>query len=128
MTHDTWSSNDAGKNGNKQYLQLVISASYDLLDKSRQEIIDLCLKELRQALPAVREAQLVKATVIKEMAATFSPEPGCDLPCACYIRRKPGHSFPRRTPLPVNGGRRGQWLVLQPQAECRNTDRCSDRA
>ena len=61
-----------------QYLQLVISASYDLLSKSRQEIIDLCLAEVRQALPAAREAQLLKATVIKEAAATFSPEPGVD--------------------------------------------------
>jgi zeta-carotene desaturase len=61
-----------------QYLQLVISASYDLLKKSREEIIDLCLKEIRQALPAAREAQLVKATVIKEAGATFSPEPGVD--------------------------------------------------
>jgi squalene-associated FAD-dependent desaturase len=62
----------------KQYLQLVISASYDLLPKPRQEIIDLCLKEVRQALPAAREANLVKATVIKEAAATFSPQPGVD--------------------------------------------------
>ena len=61
-----------------QYLQLVISASYDLLKKSREEIIELCLKEIRQALPAAREAQLVKATVIKEATATFSPEPGVD--------------------------------------------------
>ena len=61
-----------------QYLQLVISASYGLLKKSREEIIELCLKEVRQALPAAREAQLVKATVIKEAAATFSPEPGVD--------------------------------------------------
>src|SRR5882724_11840413 len=61
-----------------QYLQLVISASYELLRKSREEIIDGCLKEVRQALPAAREAQLVKATVIKEAAATFSPEPGVD--------------------------------------------------
>ena len=61
-----------------QYLQLVISASYDLLTKPRQEIIDLCLKEVRQALPAARQANLVKATVIKEAAATFSPEPGVD--------------------------------------------------
>ena len=75
----------AGSNGaspqkfaNGQYLQLVISASYDLLQKSRQEIIDLCLKEVRQALPAARQANLIKATVIKEAAATFSPEPGVD--------------------------------------------------
>jgi len=61
-----------------QYLQLVISASYDLLQKPRQEIIDLCLGEVCQALPAARGAELLKATVIKEAAATFSPEPGVD--------------------------------------------------
>jgi squalene-associated FAD-dependent desaturase len=64
--------------GARQYLQLVISASYDLLPKSRQEIIDLCLAEIRQALPKARQAELLKATVIKEAAATFSPEPGVD--------------------------------------------------
>jgi squalene-associated FAD-dependent desaturase len=72
-----------GKNGSGkekgQYLQLVISASYELLQKPRQEIIDLCLAEVRQALPAAREAKLLKATVIKEAAATFSPQPGVDL-------------------------------------------------
>jgi zeta-carotene desaturase len=74
----------AGTNGAKpaegagQYLQLVISASYELLQKPRQEIIDICLKEVRHALPAARESNLVKATVIKEAAATFSPEPGVD--------------------------------------------------
>jgi zeta-carotene desaturase len=68
----------ASKEKSGQYLQLVISASYDLLRKSREEIIDLCLSEVRQALPAAREAQLLKATVIKEAAATFSPEPGVD--------------------------------------------------
>jgi zeta-carotene desaturase len=67
------------KNSEKgQYLQLVVSASYNLLPKPRQEIIDLCLKEVRQALPASRDANLIKATVIKEAAATFSPEPGVD--------------------------------------------------
>jgi squalene-associated FAD-dependent desaturase len=73
------SSNGTGKEvQNGQYLQLVISASYHLLQKPRQEIIDLCLREVRQALPAAREAQLTKATVIKEVAATFSPEPAVD--------------------------------------------------
>jgi squalene-associated FAD-dependent desaturase len=61
-----------------QYLQLVISASHALVRKSREEIVELCLKEVRQAMPAAREAQLLKATVIKEAAATFSPEPGVD--------------------------------------------------
>jgi squalene-associated FAD-dependent desaturase len=61
-----------------QYLQLVISASYGLLERSRQEIIDLCLGELGEVLPQSREARLVKATVVKETAATFSPAPGVD--------------------------------------------------
>jgi squalene-associated FAD-dependent desaturase len=69
--------NGASKN-QEQYLQMVISASYDLLKKSRQEIIDLCLREVRQALPRAQAAQLMKATVIKETAATFSPRPGVD--------------------------------------------------
>ena len=73
-----------------QYLQLVISASYDLLRKSREEIIDLCLKEVRQALPAAREARLVKATVIKEATATFSPEPGVDQWRPAQETRTPG--------------------------------------
>ncbi len=68
-----------GTKENSQYLQLVISASYDLLPKSRQEIIDLCLKEVKQVLPIARAANLLKATVIKETAATFSPQPGVDL-------------------------------------------------
>ena len=61
-----------------QYLQLVISASYDLVQKSRQEIIDLCRRDLADVLPATRHAQLRKATVIKEINATFSPAPGVD--------------------------------------------------
>jgi squalene-associated FAD-dependent desaturase len=61
-----------------QYLQLVISASYALVPKSRQEIIDLCLRELGEVLPRTREARLVKGTVVKEVNATFSPEPGVD--------------------------------------------------
>jgi squalene-associated FAD-dependent desaturase len=69
---------DAAVAGAKQYLQLVISASHDLLQKPRQEIIDVCLAEVRHALPAAREAKLVKATVIKEAMAVFSPLPGID--------------------------------------------------
>jgi squalene-associated FAD-dependent desaturase len=88
-THTQWIFNKSALYGSRngsspsaatgQYLQLVISASYDLLQKSRQEIIDLCLAEVRQALPEARDAQLIKATVIKEAAATFSPHPGVDL-------------------------------------------------
>jgi squalene-associated FAD-dependent desaturase len=69
--------NGGSENGG-QYLQLVISASYDLASRSRQDIIALCLQELRHVLPKTREAKLIKGTVIKEMSATFSPAPGSD--------------------------------------------------
>jgi len=64
--------------GRGQYLQLVISASHGLVQRSRQDIIELCRRELADILPATREATLEKATVIKEVNATFSPEPGVD--------------------------------------------------
>ena len=60
------------------YVELVISSSKSLRQKSRQEIIDIALTELREFFPAARDANLVKATVIKEVNATFSPTPGID--------------------------------------------------
>ena len=73
---------DAATNGSSsgkgQYLQLVISASYDLVPKSRQEIIALCLRELGDVLPETKTARVVKGAVVKEVSATFSPEPGVD--------------------------------------------------
>ena len=60
------------------YIELVISSSKSLLNQPRQQIIDLALKEVREFFPAAREANLLKATVVKEVKATFSPVPGID--------------------------------------------------
>lgn len=60
------------------YIELVVSSSKSLIDKSRSEIVDLALKEVREFFPAAREANLVKSTVIKELHATYSPRPGID--------------------------------------------------
>jgi squalene-associated FAD-dependent desaturase len=62
----------------ENYLELVVSASKSLVGKSRQEIIDLALRELAQFFPIVRDAKLLKAAVIKEVRATFSVTPGLD--------------------------------------------------
>lgn len=62
----------------EQYLQCVISASNELVPRSRAEIVALCRAELAEAFPASARAELVRATVVKETAATFSPRPGCD--------------------------------------------------
>jgi squalene-associated FAD-dependent desaturase len=60
------------------YIELVVSSSKTLLDKSRAEIVDLALAEVREFFPASREANLMKATIIKEVNATYSPRPGID--------------------------------------------------
>ena len=65
-----------GKGGS--YIELVVSSSKTLIDKSRSDIVDLALKEVREFFPAAREATLVKSTVIKEVNATYSPRPGID--------------------------------------------------
>ena len=62
--------------GEGRYLQLVVSASRELLDMPRGEVIDLALRELAEFLPAVRSATLEKAHVVKEVRATFSAKPG----------------------------------------------------
>jgi|HubBroStandDraft_4_1064222.scaffolds.fasta_scaffold04393_5 squalene-associated FAD-dependent desaturase len=60
------------------YIELVVSASKSLIDKSRAEIVDLALKEVREFFPAARAAVLLKSTVIKEVHATYSPRPGIE--------------------------------------------------
>jgi zeta-carotene desaturase len=61
-----------------RYLQLVVSASRDLTALSRGEIIDIAMGDLRLYFPRVEDAHLVKAHVIKEQRATFSPAPGTE--------------------------------------------------
>jgi zeta-carotene desaturase len=61
--------------GAGRYLQLVVSASRDLTDLSRQEIIEMAVGDLRLFFPRVRDAKLVKAHVVKEQRATFSAAP-----------------------------------------------------
>jgi len=60
------------------YIELVVSSSKSLIDKSRSEIVDLALAEVREFFPAARQANLVKSAVIKEVNATYSPRPGID--------------------------------------------------
>jgi zeta-carotene desaturase len=66
---------------NKQegrYIQLVVSASRSLTEMPRNEVIELALKELKEFFPAVAEAKLQRAHVVKEVRATFSAAPGLE--------------------------------------------------
>ena len=63
---------------NSSYVELVVSSSKTLVDKSRGDIIEVAVRELGEFFPVVREAKLTKAAVIKEIHATFAPMPGVD--------------------------------------------------
>ena len=69
---------EARENGSGSYVELVVSSSKSLIEKSRGEIVDMAVRELGEFFPAVREAKLVKSTVVKELHATYSPRPGID--------------------------------------------------
>jgi zeta-carotene desaturase len=58
------------------HLSLVSSGASAIVDRTNQELIDLALRELRAALPAVRDAELRRAVVVREKRATFSVAPG----------------------------------------------------
>ncbi|HLH45036.1 MAG TPA: hydroxysqualene dehydroxylase HpnE [Bryobacteraceae bacterium] len=61
-----------------RYVQIVVSASRSLVEMPRAEVIALALRELAEFFPAVREAKLEKAHVVKEVRAVFSAQPGLE--------------------------------------------------
>ena len=82
--------NQARENGSGSYVELVVSSSKNLVEKSKAEIVDLAMREMQDFFPAAREAKLVKSTVIKEINATYSPRPGVD-----RCRPGPATAWPR---------------------------------
>jgi squalene-associated FAD-dependent desaturase len=62
-----------------QYLQLVISAAYDLLELDKVAIRDAVLAELREIWPAARAAKLLRWWVVTEHGATFAVRPGIEM-------------------------------------------------
>jgi hydroxysqualene dehydroxylase len=58
------------------HLSLVVSAAEAIATLSRDELIEIATREVRDALPAAAEARLVRATVVREKQATFSLSPG----------------------------------------------------
>jgi squalene-associated FAD-dependent desaturase len=80
--------NESSENGS--YVELVVSCSRSLVEKSKPEIVDLAVKEAQEFFPGARDAKLLKSTVIKEVHATYSPRPGMD-----QHRPKPETAWPR---------------------------------
>ena len=74
-----FSSEAPAPEGVSHYIELVVSASKLLVDKSRAEILEMGMRELGEFFPAVKDARLLKGTVIKEVHATYSARPRSDL-------------------------------------------------
>ena len=60
------------------YLQVVVSAARPFRGLGREEIEHKVVAELRDRLPALADAKLLRARVVTEHAATFSAVPGVD--------------------------------------------------
>jgi squalene-associated FAD-dependent desaturase len=69
---------EAEGNGGGSYIELVVSCSRSLVEKSKAEIVEMALKEAKEFFPGALEAKLLKSTVIKEVHATYSAGPGID--------------------------------------------------
>jgi squalene-associated FAD-dependent desaturase len=80
------------------YLSFVISGARDLVERSNEELLDIVLRDVRAMLPAARQAQVLKALVLKEKHATFATDPSSD-------RKRP----PVTTPIP-NLFLAGDWV------------------
>jgi squalene-associated FAD-dependent desaturase len=72
------------------YIELVVSCSRSLVEKSKTEIVEMAIREAQEFFPHAPDAVLLKSTVIKEVHATYSPLPGID-----QYRPKPQTAWPR---------------------------------
>jgi hydroxysqualene dehydroxylase len=67
----------AGRSGEQpSHLSLTSSGAEQVVGRSNQELVDLAMAEVTEALPAVRAATLRRAVVVREKRATFSVAPG----------------------------------------------------
>jgi squalene-associated FAD-dependent desaturase len=76
--------------GGGSYIELVVSCSRSLVEKSKAEIVELAIREAQEFFPGAPDAVLLKSTVIKEVHATYSPRPGIE-----QYRPKPETAWPR---------------------------------
>jgi squalene-associated FAD-dependent desaturase len=68
----------AGSESTTHHYQVVISASRDLANQLREQIVTEVLKELALIWPDIHHAKLVQSKIITDQHAVFSPLPGVD--------------------------------------------------
>ncbi len=92
------------------YYQVVISASRELNDQSREETIEKVRQELAAVWPAVNRTKLIKARLITQQHAVFSPLPGIEPIAAGAKDQRAEFVFGRRLDrdgMAGDDGRRG---------------------
>lgn len=62
----------------ENYVSLVLSGAHDHIARSKEDLQETALGELRTLLPGMHDAKLLHSLVIKERFATFSPCLGVD--------------------------------------------------
>jgi len=73
----------------ENYVSLVLSGAHDHVARSKEDLLEMALRELRALLPGMRDAKLTHSLVIKERFATFSPRVGVEafrLPAVTPVR------------------------------------------
>ena len=62
--------------GQASHLSLASSGAEAVVSRSNEELVELAVGEVRDALPAARSAALLRGVVVRERRATFSVAPG----------------------------------------------------
>jgi hydroxysqualene dehydroxylase len=62
--------------GDASHLSLVSSGAERVVQRTNEDLIQLAQQELYDAMPAIRSANVVRASVVREPRATFSLAPG----------------------------------------------------
>ncbi|MFI5253707.1 MAG: hydroxysqualene dehydroxylase HpnE [Bacteroidota bacterium] len=60
------------------YLSAVISAAYEVVEMSKEELVQMAMEDIAKILPDASQAKLVHSTVVKEKRATFSCTPNIE--------------------------------------------------
>jgi hydroxysqualene dehydroxylase len=60
------------------YLSFVISGARELVELPNDDLLKMVINDLSAMIPAAKEAQMIKALVLKEKHATFAPDPASD--------------------------------------------------
>jgi uncharacterized protein with NAD-binding domain and iron-sulfur cluster len=67
-----------GADDSAHYYQVVISASRDLAGRTKEDVLDEVLDDLKSTWPAARNARLLRRQIVTQRDAVFSVRPGSD--------------------------------------------------